>query len=155
MFNPTVFPLCVLPNGDKVDVCVGRLVALDGNTRAHVGIEVKGFPQEKIHRGVTCSNWCLQRTCRQWNHSPLFDPWTATFGGTVMAGISCFIMPAASGYYIFMTWNFLLLTLLLNDWHEGNLDHISILHAVLVAWIYSRWFLMCLCLCCRRRQEWI
>lgn len=46
MFNPTVFSFSVLPNGDQVYVSVGGLVALNGHTRAHISIEVKGFPQQ-------------------------------------------------------------------------------------------------------------
>lgn len=59
MFNPTVFSLSVLPDGDQVHVGVGGLVALNGHTGAHIGIEVKGLPQQQVHRGMASSYWCL------------------------------------------------------------------------------------------------
>lgn len=72
MFNPTVFSLSVLPDGDQVHISVRGFVALNGHTGAHIGIEVKGFPKQQVHRGVTSSYWCLQRTCRLLNHSKSF-----------------------------------------------------------------------------------
>lgn len=62
MFNPTVFPLSVLSDGDQVHISVGGLVALDGHTGADIGIKVKGFPEQQVHRGMACCYWCLQRT---------------------------------------------------------------------------------------------
>lgn len=64
MFNPTVFSLSVLPDGDQVHICVGGLVAFNGRTGAHIGVEVKGFPQKEVHGGMASRYRCLQRTCR-------------------------------------------------------------------------------------------
>lgn len=64
MFNPTVFSLSVLPDGDQVHISVGGLVALNGHTGAHIGIEVKGFPQQQVHRWMASGYRRLQRTCR-------------------------------------------------------------------------------------------
>ena len=63
MFNPTVFSLSVLPDGDQVHISVRGLIALNGHTRTHIGIEVEGFPQQQVHRWVASSYWRLQRTC--------------------------------------------------------------------------------------------
>ena len=72
MFNPTVFSLSVLPDGDQVHISVRGLIALDGHTRTHIGIEVEGFPQQQVHRWVASSYWCLQRTCIMLTNSKLF-----------------------------------------------------------------------------------
>lgn len=64
MFNPTVFSLCVFSDGDQVNIRVRGLVALNGYTGAHIGIEVKCFPQQQVHRWMTGSYWRLQWTCR-------------------------------------------------------------------------------------------
>lgn len=72
MLNPTVFSLSVLPDGYQVHVTVGGLVALNGHTGTHIGIQIKGFPQQQVHRRVASSYWRLQRTCRFLSNSELF-----------------------------------------------------------------------------------
>ena len=62
MLDAAVLSLCVLPDGDQVDVGVGCLVAFDGHTGAYVGIEVKGLPQQQVHGGVASSNRSLKRS---------------------------------------------------------------------------------------------
>lgn len=64
MFYATVFSLCVLPDSDQVNISVWGLVAFNRYTGAHIGIEVKGFPQQKVHRWMTGSYGCLQWTCK-------------------------------------------------------------------------------------------
>lgn len=64
MFDAAVLALCVFTDGDQVNIGVRRLVALDGDTGSHIGIEVKGLSEEQVHGGVTCRNGCLQRSCK-------------------------------------------------------------------------------------------
>lgn len=44
MFNPTVLSFCVFSDGDQIHIGVRRLIALDGHTRTHIGIQVEGLP---------------------------------------------------------------------------------------------------------------
>lgn len=53
VLDAAVLALGVLPDGDQVDVSVGCLVALDGDTGPHVGVQVKGLPEKQIHGGVS------------------------------------------------------------------------------------------------------
>lgn len=53
VLDAAVLALCVLPDGDQVDVSVGRLVALDGDAGPHVGVQVKGLPEKQVHGGVS------------------------------------------------------------------------------------------------------
>lgn len=46
MFDAAVLALRVLTDGDQVDVGVRGLVALDGDAGPHVGVKVKGLPQQ-------------------------------------------------------------------------------------------------------------
>ncbi len=73
MFDPAVFSLSVLPDGDQVHISVGGLVALNGHTGAHISIEVKSFPQQQVHGWMACSYWRLQRTCRLLEDFTLFS----------------------------------------------------------------------------------
>lgn len=73
MFYPAVFPLCVLPDGDEVHVRIRRLVALNGDAGADVGVQVKGLPQQQIHWGMTGGYRCLQRTCGLERDSKLLE----------------------------------------------------------------------------------
>ena len=63
VFNATVLSLRVLANGDQVDVGVGGLVTLDGHAGTHVGVEVKGLPQQEVHGGVASCDGGLQGPC--------------------------------------------------------------------------------------------
>lgn len=65
MFDAAVLALRVLPDGDQVDVCVRRLVALDGDARSHVGVEVKGLPEQQVHGGVAGGDGGLQGSWRR------------------------------------------------------------------------------------------
>lgn len=64
MFDATVLALRVLSDGDQVHVGVRGLVALDGDAGSHVGVEVKGLPEQQVHGGVACSDRCLQGSYR-------------------------------------------------------------------------------------------
>lgn len=64
MLDPTVFSFSVLPDGNQVHISVWGFVALDGHARSHISIQVKGFPQQQVHRWMASSYWCLQRTCK-------------------------------------------------------------------------------------------
>lgn len=59
MFYATVFSLGVLPDSDQVHISIRGLVTFNGYAGAHIGIEVKGFPQQQVHRWVTGSYGCL------------------------------------------------------------------------------------------------
>lgn len=71
MFYATVFSLSVLPDSDQVHIIVWGLVAFNRYTGAHIGIEVKGFPQQQVHRWMTGSYGCLQWTCRVTQYSKM------------------------------------------------------------------------------------
>jgi len=52
MLDAAVLALRVLPDGDQVDVCVWRLVALDGYAGSHIGVQIEGLPEQQVHGGV-------------------------------------------------------------------------------------------------------
>lgn len=62
VFDAAVLALRVLPDGDQVHVRVRRLVALDGDAGTHVGVKVKGLPEQQVHGRVAGSDGRLQRS---------------------------------------------------------------------------------------------
>ena len=56
MLNARVFTLGILTDQNGVDVVVGSLEALDGDTRPDVGEEVECPSESKVEGNVTLSN---------------------------------------------------------------------------------------------------
>ena len=56
MLNTRVLSLSVLTNEDGVDIVVGWLETLNGNTRTHIGEELEGPTKSKVQRHVSLAN---------------------------------------------------------------------------------------------------
>lgn len=61
VLNTRVLSLSVFTNKDGIDVVVGSLEALDGETRTNVGKEVEGSTKSKVERDVSLSNYSKGR----------------------------------------------------------------------------------------------
>lgn len=79
MLNATILALRVFPDGDQVHVGVRCLVAFDGDARPHIGVKVKGLPEQQVHGGMASSNGCLQGSCRR---KPWHQWWDESFQKT-------------------------------------------------------------------------
>ena len=60
MFNTRVFTLGILTDQNGVDVVVGGLEALDGDTRPDVGEEVEGSSESKVEGNMALANGGLR-----------------------------------------------------------------------------------------------
>lgn len=62
MFNSTVLSLSVFSYGNQVNIRVRSLIALNGYTGTHIGIQIKSLSQQQVHGRMAGSNRGLQRS---------------------------------------------------------------------------------------------